>query len=1184
MKMMSCSFRVLSALSIALLLGGNLVAQATGGLIGTVTDNGGAFVPGAQVSLTNLATNEIKVTQSGANGDYQFVQLLPANYKVTVEKSGFQQFVEQPVQVAVGVTSRVTATLQVGSATETVQVTTEAPLLSTQSSSLDYGVEAKQVQELPLNGRNPLNLMELVPGVVPQGDTSGNAIAGNNTGWGNYQIGGGVANQSAMYIDGAPINASGINKIVLVITQDAAQEFQVATNNVSPQYGRFAGGVVNIATKSGSNTFHGTLYEYVRNAALNANLFFNKRSGLPRPVYSQNQYGATAGGPAIKGKAFFFLSWEQFDLLQASATNTTVPTANMLAGNFSELLTLAKPLQLYNPSDTSCGGARCPFAGNMIPTSLLNGTSKILGPLLWPSPTSSLSPAAGTNFSITYPKYIVYNQYTARGDEQIGTRNKLFERYTTWIENPVANTPLNNDTGTKSYFTTLQAVVGDTITINQNLVADVHASFLRLQPSRGGPFTCCNFNLSQLGPNWAPYQSSAYFAELPEPNVSGMYNFSTIPSGGGIDNTYAVTGSLTTVLGRHSLEFGGEVRKMYWEGLQSNSSSGTFGFSNNFTGKASGAPASGTGASGYAFADFMLGYPVTGSAQEPYPNMGIAWYGGLYVADSFRWTPKLTINAGLRWEQPGAFSEQHGSLTVMQLNMPQPTLPQVNGKAVTGGLALINSPQYSGNDTWNLHWDLFAPRVGFAYSPTNTWVVRGGYGISYVPITAAYSVGPYNTPTNSAVTTLTQTLTTPTVSLSNPFPSGITKAAGRSQAYVNGLLGQGVQSTVPDQPMAYSQQWNLGFQKQIGSTVAVNVGYVGSHGVHLPLYSINADQLPNQYDICGTDSTQPQCGGHLLTDKVANPFYGIIPASAGTLGAQTVQYAYLLKPYPQYLYMTIDGPTVGEVSYEALQVQVQKRLHGNGIVSAAYTYSTMKGTADVLSPWLEANRFGVGGSIGVQDNTNINGNSSNPGEYSLSSFQLPQRLVVNYVYPLPFGHGQKFLNNSNRLINGVVGNWAINGISTFQSGFPMAFEDANPNTLEGNFAAGNAGPGTGAGVSRPNFTAGCSEGVSGKPGEKLAKYFNTSCFSAPTAWQFGNAPRVDSTLRNQGIDSTDFSAAKDFPFHDRYRLDVRAEIFNVANWTQFSPPNTQVDSTLFGQVTAQYNQPRLIQFSGRFSF
>jgi hypothetical protein len=490
-----------------------------------------------------------------------------------------------------------------------------------------------------------------------------------------------------------------------------------------------------------------------------------------------------------------------------------------------------------------------------------------------------------------------------------------------------------------------------------------------------------------------------------------------------------------------------------------------------------------------------------------------------------------------------------------------------------------------------LNWKDFSPRVGFAYSPTNMWVFRGGFGLSYLPSEAiAFDLGPFDSPINLATTTLTSTGPAPTISLTNPFPQGIaTPSEGGSalQADVNSLLGSGISGPLPTHKDAYQIQWNIGFQRQFGSSASVNVGYVGSRGNHNPLFSLNEDQLPDQYDVCGTSNTPSQCNGHYLTDMVRNPLSaangGPIAANVPTLGAPTVQYGYLLKPYPQYLYMSAYAATVGFTFYQALQVMAQKRVSG-GILSVAWTLSNFVGTADSLTGWVEGNVFGAGGTGGVQDNTNIRGNSTNPGEYSRSAFQTPNRLVINYVYPLPIGRGKRFLSDASGALDKLVGNWTINGLTTFQAGFPIAFADSSNNALVSEFAAGYV-VGENGGASRPNFVAGCHPNISGKPSKRLGEWFNTACYTPPGPYQFGNEPRVDPNLRAQGIDSTDFSIAKDIPFHDRYRVDIRAEFFNLFNWTQFAQPNNQADNPAsFGQVYSQANQPRLIQFSGRFTF
>jgi hypothetical protein len=1198
-------------------------AQATGSLVGTATDKGGAVVPGVKITLTDLATNETKIVQSDGNGNFQFLQLLPGNYRMIAEHAGFQAFDVSSVQVTVGNATRVDAALQVGQTTQTVEVAAQAALLDTQSSSLDYTVQSSQVEQLPLNGRDVLNLAELVPGVVPQGGTSGNAGAnfmsyGSMNMFGNYQIGGGTSNQSAIFIDGAPINGSMGNAAVLVPTQDSIQEFQVATNNVSTEYGRFAGGVINMATKSGTNQIHGTLYEYVRNAALNANLYFDKQATpiIPRPIYTQNQYGVAVGGPVIKDKAFFFLSWEQFDLTQGSLISTQVPTANMIAGDFS-----AVPSQLYDPNNQTCaasgngkgtGTSRCaytaangyvgsdpgqvPGAVNQIPLSQIPQATLNLSKLTFAPPTNSSNPATGgANFQQTVPLITDTNQWIARGDQNIGHKNKLFERYTNWHFNKAIAPmmPGTADSGVLNWFGVDQAVVGDTITINPTMIADVRASFVRFfYPYY--PSSCCNFNFgSQIGTGWANLQSASTFPQLPTPNITGMFNLEYLDTATDTDEAYILSGAVTKTVGRHTITFGAELRRQIWDYVQSNSAGTTF---NSPSGQGYTSSSMADSNTGYGFASFLVGYPTYMQAAEPARTNAVDWYAGLYVNDSVRWTPKLTINAGLRWEQPGSFTETHGKEAAMLLNLPQPAVSAAMASAgfsgsYTGGLGLINSSVYPHKDWQELNWKDYSPRVGFAYSPTNMWVFRGGFGMSYLPAEAiAFDLGPFDSPINLATTTVTSTGATPTISLANPFPQGIaTPSAGGSalQADINSLLGSGISGPLPIHKDAYQIQWNIGFQKQFGSSASVNVGYVGSRGNHNPLFSLNHDQLPDQYDVCGTSNTPSQCNGHYLTDMVLNPLSaangGPIAANVPTLGASSIPYGYLLKPAPQYLYMSAYAPTVGFTFYQALQVLAQKRLSG-GILSAAWTFSNFVGTTDSLTGWVEGNVFGAGGTGGIQDNTNIGGNSTNPGEYSRSAFQTPNRVVINYVYPLPFGRGKRFLSNVNGTLDKIVGNWTVNGLTTFQAGFPIAFADSSNNALVTNFAAGYV-VGENGGASRPDFVAGCHPKLSGKPSRRLNEWFNTACYTPPGPFEFGNEPRVDPYLRAQGIDTTDFSAAKDIAFHDRYRLDIRAEFFNLFNWTQFAPPNNQADNTAsFGQVYSQVNQPRLVQFSGRFTF
>jgi len=350
-----------------------------GSIVGTVTDASGAVVPEATVTLTKIGTAERRIAQSNTDGNYEFVNLLPGRYRVEVEKTGFKHLTRDDIPVEVQATVRLDASMQVGEVGQTVEVTGQAPLLQTDTSSLGTIVESRKVQEMPLNGRNVINLITLVPGVVAQGDAMTNPTGQNIFSFGNYQVGGAVAGQNATFLDGAPLNVAQGSLIALIPTQDAMQEFRVQTNSLGPEFGRFAGGVINLVSKSGSNEFHGSAYEFLRNKVLNANTFFNNLTGKPVPAFTQNQFGSNFGGPIRKDKTFFFFSYEGFRLRYGVPFLVAVPTGAQRAGDFSGTRAAGGPLvPIYDPLTTcgtagnpACSGAltRTPFPGNIIPAS-----------------------------------------------------------------------------------------------------------------------------------------------------------------------------------------------------------------------------------------------------------------------------------------------------------------------------------------------------------------------------------------------------------------------------------------------------------------------------------------------------------------------------------------------------------------------------------------------------------------------------------------------------------------------------------------------------------------------------------------------------------------------------------------------------------------------------------------------
>src|SRR5579862_7601544 len=404
-------------------------AQVTfGSVLGTVSDPSGATVAGATVKLTNSGTTETRSVQTDSDGNYAFPNLSAGQYRVAIEAAGFKGFTEDGVEVQVGVATRVDAKLQVGSVTQSIEVTAEVPL-QTDSASLGTTISREEVESIPLSGRNVENMLTLVPGVVAGGDTYGNAVSNqangartNSIGFGNYAIGGGFGNQSQFYVDGVPSNGPANNLNSYIPSQDVVQEFRVETNNVPAEYGNYAGGVVNITTKSGTNAFHGTAYEYLRNKVLDANDFFSQRNGLPRAPLVQNQFGATIGGPIRKDNTFFFFGWEREVIRSTADATSTVPTAAELAGNF----TAPGLPPIYDHSQPGAPQFQCNGVLNEICPNRLDQTALKLLATSYPAPKGPNAAGIVNNFISTYGIGGINNQYNARVDHRFSDKDSLF--------------------------------------------------------------------------------------------------------------------------------------------------------------------------------------------------------------------------------------------------------------------------------------------------------------------------------------------------------------------------------------------------------------------------------------------------------------------------------------------------------------------------------------------------------------------------------------------------------------------------------------------------------------------------------------------------------------------------------------------------------------------------------------
>ena len=1153
-----------------------------GSILGTVTDQSGAAIPGATVKLINLGTQVQQQTQTSRQGSYQFLNLLPGNYSVVVEKNGFKRLKRPLITVQVQEAVKVNAALSVGAVNQTVEVSSLAPLVQTQPGALSQLVQGKVVQQMPLNGRNVLNLITLSPGVVPQGSVSGNPLGNqaggvytNNTGFGNYQIGGGMANQSAFYLDGVPLNTSYINSPALIPTQDAIQEFRVDTNAVSAEYGLFAGGVVNMATKSGTNQFHGSAYEYLRNKVLDANTYFNNQNGVSRPAFTQNQYGISLGGPIKRNKLFGFFSWENFAFRTGRSIETTVPTQAMLGGDFSALCSsydsngvCVSPhgTQLYDPL-TTCGvtGApacpsdrspgRQPFKYNKIPLDRLDPAAKqYMTYYLLPNRPGTVSSAGLplNNFATNISLGGNSTQYNTRLDWVPSQNQRIFARYSWWSGSSLPADPFQKHFGGLSSYTgTQNFVIGDTYTFNPRTIADFRLSYLRgrdgFVPEQLGT------DPSKFGPAWGALASQLTLHPYDTPIASnGFYGFNDVFNRA-IMNDYFFSGNLIKIIGRHTLQFGGEVRRNEWNFAQETSAAGRFNFDQGFTSQLT-SSSSQVPQTGYAGASFFLGNPASGTLGSIAFTDSIQWYVAAYLQDTWQVSRKLTVTPGIRWGFPEAYTEHNNRLTVLLPNAVDP-LSQKVGMPLTGQLALVNTPAYPHRQEILNRYKLFSPRMNLAYDLTSTTSIRAGYGLSWIPPGMVnYSEAPFQSAVNKAQTTMVPSVggtseIYPAATFGNPFPDGLIPPIGHDPSRLSIFEGQSINSPIPNEPFGYVQQWNLDVQKQLVNNLMVDIGYAGSKGTHLSYSVLQLNQLPNSDLALGS----------ALNTQVSNPFYGYI--SSGLLSYPTVSKAQLLRPYPQFQGVGDTAAQRGDSHWDALEARVVKRFHSGGVLSASYTWSKLISNTDTLTSWLDPH-----GAAGVQDYNNL------AGEKSLASFDVPQRFVASYVLNLPFGKNRAFFANIGPALNRVVGGWAVDGITTLQSGYPLHFTTASNQTDSQG------------GGSRPNIVPDQKKTVSGSAQSRLNEWFNTAAFTPPAPFTFGDESRVDSSLRDDGIANWDFTIGKTVPIAEQLNFEFKTEVFNLFNRTQFGDPGTSVGSGSYGVVSNTVGNPRLVQFSGRLSF
>ena len=1145
-------FRKISLLAACFALAsGSLLGQTFyGTVVGSIQDSTGAVIPGASVTVTNLGTGEQRVQETEASGLYRFVNLVPGQYRLEARSEGFKQFSQEPIVVEVEASIRIDAVMEIGEVTEVVEVVSSTPLLQSQTSSLGQVVESRKVTETPLNGRNVLNLVALAPGVVPQGQSMQSPTGVNIFAWGNYQIGGGQSNQSATTLDGAPVNIGYANLTALVPSQDAVQEFKIQTNNLGAEFGRFAGGVINMTTKSGSNEFHGSAYEFLRNKVLNSNTFFNNAAGIGTPPFVQNQWGANVGGPVVSDRVFFFSSYEDYRQRQGRSLLLDSPTPLMQQGDFSEL-----DQMIHDPFSVSSAGdlPRTPFPNKRIPAERQDATAKSLSDL-WGKPNA---PGLFNNYAANASDGGNNTQFNNRVDWTASDKHRLMGRWTWWDNLTFGVEPYGTlahiDAGPET-FTTNQIVLGDTYLISPTTILDIRAAWTRFRYDRSPASQ--GIDLTQFAwPSSLVNEIPENFRHIPTPCVESYSVFCAQGTGSIIiarQENLAFLPSLTLIRGRHTLKIGGDVRRLTHNYAQSNTPSGIFSFNSKFTADDPFNPAGGWG-----FASFLLGTGTGGGINTPGLVAGQMIYRAGYLNDQWQVNDKLTINIGLRYERSGNFSERFDRMTVLALDSTNP-LAAETGLDLRGQLGLVAS-DLRGPRTALDDRNAFAPRLGIAYRLDDSTVIRTGYGVFWLPNDVAFAVAPNLDIVNTISTPWIASLdggVTPFRLLNNPAPDGVLLPPGRDTTFLNTLIGGlGIRSPVPNQPLGYMQQWNFNIQRQMADGTLIDLAYAGSKGTSLPVNAQTINQLPDEHLSMGT----------ALNEQVPNPFHGTSIASGG-LSQPTVSRGQLLRPYPQFTGVSMAGPTNRSSTYHSFQAKIEKRFSGGASLLASYTASKLITDAGTLTGWLD----GLEGFSAQGWATGGNNNDLRSLK-SLAAFDVSQRFVLSYVLDLPFGKGKPIGGNLSGAANAIVGGWGVNGVTTIQRGFPLGVTTSR--NLSNSFG----------GSQFPNNN-GTSAELSGDPQTRLNNYFRTDVFSQPAAFTFGNSARVLPDVRGPGIAQWDFAIFKRTQIGERLGLEFRTEFFNLFNTPIFRHPGTALGTPQFGVISGTRGVPRLVQFGLRVLF
>jgi len=1195
-----------------------------GAITGTIQDSSGAAVPDLPLTITNIETG-VKWAATTSSAGYYRISVPPGTYRLEAQKQGFKTEVADKILVSVAQVVTVDLTLQVGAQSEKIEVASATPLLSPSSAEVSSSVSSQEFETLPIEvGDGGRQLQTFIFTSLP--GTVGDTFSGS--------INGGQLFSHEILIDGVTIgryDLSGGSLDEFSPGTDSIGEFKVQTSNYSAEYGETGGGIANFSYKSGTNDFHGSLFEYNKNPVFNAaGVVVDSHPGTPKDSEKENNFGGTLGGPIRKDHTFFFFNYEgdRFRSFQFAGP-MTLPTPAMKTGDFSSWLTetkggvptqggvrtqvgtdaLGRPVfqnEIYDPTTTrkvfagqvdpvtnltanADATIRDPFSSggnlNVIPAGEFSNATSVLLPLI-PDPALAKDANNDSRLSGCCP-ILSRNAYTAKIDHVLTTKQKVWGSFT-WNHRDRYNRNSNRTflpfPGQPINPVKRQIVGGPQVriahawTISSRSVNEFSVGYNRFQ-NKNNITDNAKFT-SQLGIPGIPndcFPPMKFSGHNPVTPLFGVGCKNVDPS-----ESYVYQDTLSYLRGKHSLKFGGEFRRYRYNTYEPGQLSGTF----IFTDKETSLP-NFTSSTGHAFASFILGAADSGSRSiyttEPGYRAGVYAF---FAQDDFKATPKLTLNLGLRWEIPvpqrEALNRESGF---------DPTVPNPGADNIPGALVFLGSCStcIHRNSFQDWYFKEFGPRLGLAYQIYKNLVFRGGYGISYGPpiennfgslnlfgFNSAVNLNARSSPTGFSLDPATYLSTLKSASLPPQARVGVPPYTGptlpnRDPASANGQFIDFMPRNAAAQP--YVQSWSAGFQYLLPHDVLLQTDYVGSKGTRLlnGYFGSSFNQAPAKFmalgDILADD---------LATD-LADPVNGPILASFGITGLPYPDFennnydtsvAAAIQPFPQFQGLINNYPTMGNSTYHSLQLMARKTApHGLSVI-AAYTFSkTLTDTDSALSQ---------SGSQVVQDFYN------RKAEKAIASFDFPQVLKLTWIYELPFGHGRKWVNTAGPL-DRLVSGWQVTAIQNYSSGDPLVITVQNSSPGFFSFAGVRADVVPGVPQKVPSSGLDVLNGT---------QYLNPNAFAMPPTssggngfvLRFGNSPGFLPRTRGPGHSGEDFGIVKNTHITERVGAQFRADMFNVFNRTGRGDPDTCLDCGSFGIIFDPGHNPRVIQLALRLTF